>query len=419
MSLRLLPIFLTLACAQVGLYLLLRALFFPRPAQRWGRGIIATWGLFSCASLPIYGYLVRNGVQLGHATRYLVAYPILSWTILSIPMVIALGAGMSLARRWPGPTSVAAPASVTEPAPDAPPATPIASESLLEALAVPLTGRRPPLLEGRRILLARAATGLLGGAALLGIKGVEEAESLPEITRHDIVLPGLHPDLDGLTVLQLSDLHSGALITEERMSVWAAQAAALGADVVVFTGDLLDGSGRAAAPYSRAFAGLHGKLGTFAILGNHDYFAGRRFAVRAVGDAGQTLLVNAGARLGRGKGALWLGGTDDPIGDVDVARALRGADPAEPKILLAHRPGLFGLCAAAGADLVLSGHTHGGQIALSATLSPARLITRYTMGQFREGRAQLYVHRGMGTVGAVPLRLGSRPELALLTLRGS
>jgi hypothetical protein len=291
--------------------------------------------------------------------------------------------------------------------------------SLLESLLTSATGRVAPLLEGRRVLLARAATGLLGGAAILGIKGIEEAESLPEITRHEIVLPGLHPDLEGLTVLQLSDIHSGALITEERMAGWASQAAALGADVVVFTGDLLDGSGRAAAPYSRAFSGLHGKLGTFAILGNHDYFAGRRFAVRAVGDAGQMLLVNSGTRLGRGKGAIWIGGTDDPLGDVDAAKALRGADPAEPKILLAHRPGLFAGCAAAGADLVLSGHTHGGQIALSPSLSPARLITRYTMGQFREGRAQLYVHRGMGTVGAVPLRLGSRPELALLTLRSS
>ena len=410
MPLRLIPIFVTLACAQLGLYLFIRTLFFPGPEQRWGRRLAAAWGLFSCASLPLYGYLVRNGVQLDQTARYLVAYPILSWTILSIPLVIVLGAGMSLARRWPVAGAGAAPPPRVEA---------LGNEPVTEELLTPATARGQPLLEGRRILLARAATGLLGGAALLGIKGVEEAESLPEITRHDLLLPGLHHDLDGLTVLQLSDIHSGALITEERMSVWAAQAAALGADIVVFTGDLLDGSGRAAAPYSRAFSGLHGKLGTFAILGNHDYFAGRRFAVRAVGDAGQTLLVNSGARLGRGRGALWIGGTDDPIGDVDAEKALRGADPAEPKILLAHRPGLFGLCAAAGADLVLSGHTHGGQIALSASLSPARLITRYTMGQFREGRSQLYVHRGMGTVGAVPLRLGSRPELALLTLRGS
>jgi uncharacterized protein len=269
------------------------------------------------------------------------------------------------------------------------------------------------------VVLVRAAAGVLGGAALLAVKGAEEAEEPPLVTRLDFALPGLHPDLDGLTVLQLSDIHSGSLITEERMTAWAEQAAALGADLVVITGDLLDGSGRAAAPYSRAFGRLRGKLGTFSILGNHDYFAGKRFAARAVGDAGHTLLVNSGQRLVRGGGSLWLGGTDDPLGAVDVARALRGAAPEEPKLVLAHRPGLFSACAAAGADLVLSGHTHGGQLAFSSVLTPARLLGRYTMGRYREGRAQLYVHRGMGTVGALPLRLGSPPELALLTLRRS
>ncbi len=206
------------------------------------------------------------------------------------------------------------------------------------------------------------------------------------------------------------------------MRAFAAAGAAIPADLIVFTGDLLDGSGRAAAPYARAFERLHGRLGTFAILGNHDYYAGERFAIRAVRDAGQTLLRNSGVRIARGQGSLWLGGVDDPMvkdagGSVDPHRALRGASPEETKVLLAHRPGLFDLCAAAGAQLVLSGHTHGGQLAFSPTLTPARLLGRYTMGYYREGPAQLYVHRGMGVVGAAPVRLGVPPELALLTLR--
>jgi predicted MPP superfamily phosphohydrolase len=87
--------------------------------------------------------------------------------------------------------------------------------------------------------------------------------------------------------------------------------------------------------------------------------------------------------------------------------------------MLCHRPNLFPLCARAGAQLVLSGHTHGGQIALSRTLTPARLLGPYTMGFFREHGSQLYVHRGLGVVGGMPLRLGSAPEIALLTLRRS
>ncbi len=85
--------------------------------------------------------------------------------------------------------------------------------------------------------------------------------------------------------------------------------------------------------------------------------------------------------------------------------------------MLAHRPSLFEFCAGAGAQLVLSGHTHGGQIALSPRWSLARVLGPYTMGRYWHDGAMLYVHRGMGTVGPVPLRLGSPPEIALLTLR--
>ena len=132
------------------------------------------------------------------------------------------------------------------------------------------------------------------------------------------------------------------------------------------------------------------------------------------------LLRNSGARVERGRGSLFIGGVDDPsrgaLG-VDPARALRAAAPEEPRIMLAHRPSLFELCTRAGAQLVLSGHTHGGQIAFSPQWSLARLLGPYTMGLYRHEGAHLYVHRGMGTVGPVPVRLGSPPEIALLTLR--
>ena len=429
MPLRLLPIFFILGCTQFGLYLVVRTVFFPRPEQRLGRRLSGGFILFAVLCLPVYGAVVRNGIQLGPGVRFLVAYPLLSWNVMAMPMLVLAGVGISIARRWrrgaAGPAAVPVTASAMASGSESVSASEPVSVSVSEPVSASRPGHArffsagPPLLEPRRVFLARASGVLFGGAALASFAGVNEAESVPEVTRHEVRLRGLHPDLEGLTILQLSDLHAGALVTEERMAAWAVQAAALDADLVVFTGDLLDGSGRAAAPYARAFAGLHGRLGTFSILGNHDYYAGKRFAVRAVGDAGQVLLLNSGARVVRGRGSLWICGVDDPIGDVDPDRALRGAAPGEPKVMLAHRPSLFRLCAGSGADLVLSGHTHGGQFALSPTLTPARMITRYTMGQFQLGGTQLYVHRGMGTVGAVPLRLGSRPELALLILRGS
>ena len=281
-----------------------------------------------------------------------------------------------------------------------------------------------PLSDARRVFLSRAAVGLFGLAGVATAEGIHEAEGPPDVTRHDVFLQGLHPDLDGLTILQLSDVHSGMLMTEARMSAIATSAAALDADLVVFTGDLLDMSLSAGPPFTRAFSALHGRLGTFGILGNHDHYAGAKAAVRAVQDAGGVLLRNSGQRIARGKGSLWIGGVDDPMaaeagGSVDPVKALRGAAPEEPRVMLAHRPQLFDKCAAAGSSLVLSGHTHGGQIAIGPAWSAARVLGPYTMGFYSLGGSQLFVHRGLGVVSAAPLRLGSRPELALLTLRRS
>jgi predicted MPP superfamily phosphohydrolase len=400
---RLIPIFLALAASQVGFYVVLRRLFCPAGGRRWLRLALAAPPLVCCLLLPLYGAAIRRGLEFGPLVRYAVAYPVLAWTFAAIPLSAILAVAISVAARWPARGGGGAAAAVVA-EPDAPSPVPPAAA--------------PVLIESRRRILSRGAVALLGGAAGVSIAGVLEAERQPVVSRVEIPLQGLHPDLDGLTLLQLSDIHAGTLVTEERMRAWAAQGAALRPDLVVLTGDLLDGSGQASGPFSRAFGGLSGPLGTYACLGNHDYFAGRRAAVRAVRDAAGTVLDNEGVRLVRGAGSLWLCGVDDPLGAPDPARALRRAAPGEPRILLAHRPGLADQCARAGANLILSGHTHGGQLALSRRLSPARAIGHYVMGYYPlAGGAQLYVHRGMGVVGAVPLRLGAPPELALLTLR--
>ena len=397
---RFIPSLATLATAQAGLFLVLARIYLPRRDQRGRRVALAL--LQALATLVFFAFLraSRAGVELDGPLRFAVE-PVLVFVVLSLPLLVLVGVPLSLAQRLPQREPAPEPAEPLPPGPAEPRA----------------------LSEPRRVFLVRAATGLLGGAAALSAFGIAEAERDPELTRRDIFLEDLPPAFDGLTILQLSDLHTGALMTEARLLRIARHAAALQADVVVLTGDLIDLSERAAPGYTRALRDLRGRLGTFAILGNHDYFASARAVERAVRDAGQTFLRNTGARLERGAASLWIGGVDDPSRDSprgpSPRLALRGAAPEEKRIVLAHRPQLFEECARAGSDLVLSGHTHGGQVALSPAWSFARLLGPYTMGYYRKGKSQLYVHRGMGTVGPAPLRLGSPPELALLTLRRS
>jgi predicted MPP superfamily phosphohydrolase len=371
---RFLPMLIVLAAVQVGLWSSLCAAF------RIGKRGQVALGIAQAALAAFFiGFLVlgRDGVQLGWPLRAFVVEPLLAVEALSVPLMIVLSITVSAARRFEESAS-------------------------------------------RRIFLRRAATGILGATgAAVGI-GIEQAELAPQLSRHDIPIAGLHPDLDGLIIVQLSDIHAGALMTEERMRRIARAASGLQPDLVVLTGDLIDVSPKAAPHFARAFGELRGKLGTLAVLGNHDYFAGARAVENAVRDAGAVLLRNSGSRVERGKGSLFIGGVDDPSRGgqgVDPVRAFRAAAPEEARLMLAHRPGLFEQCAAAGAQLVLSGHTHGGQIALSPRWSLARVLGPYTMGLYSLGASRLYVHRGMGTVGPVPLRLGSPPEIALLTLR--
>jgi predicted MPP superfamily phosphohydrolase len=392
---RFLPFLAVLACVQLGLFLSLRELFLPRPDQARARRWLAVAQI--AGAFFFFGFMIasRAGLTPPGPLRTFLVEPLLAAEFLSIPLMLVLGLALSFARRLPD----------------------LGERRSLENVAA---SSRVSLPEPRRIFLTRAATGLIGMAATTAVAGIAEAELDPVLTRHDIPIRGLHPDLDGVTLVQLSDIHAGSLMTEDRMRRIAQAAAALEPDLVMFTGDLLDASAKAATPFSRGFRDLRGRLGTFAVLGNHDYFAGAAIAARAIREAGATLLRNSGARIERGGGSLFIGGVDDPsrgaLG-VEPQRALRAAAPEEPRIMLAHRPGLFEACQRAGAQLVLSGHTHGGQFALSPRWSMARALGPHTMGLYQNKQGILYVHRGMGTVGPVPMRLGSPPELALLTLR--
>jgi predicted MPP superfamily phosphohydrolase len=156
----------------------------------------------------------------------------------------------------------------------------------------------------------------------------------------------------------------------------------------------------------------------FAVLGNHDHWTDAALITDLFRAEGITVLVNQGMRFEKDGAAFWLAGVDDTmVGLEDLSLALAGASDDEMKLLLAHNPVILRKAARAGVDLVLSGHTHGGQVNLRSERSElGRPRRRLLKGLARQGETQIYITRGLGTV-VLPVRFGCPPEVSLLELR--
>ena len=284
---------------------------------------------------------------------------------------------------------------------------------------------RPTALS-RRQFLARATYAYAAAGLGVSAYGIWSAERLPSITRRTLLFPDLPPGLNGIRIAHLSDVHAGIHMSEEKMRAIVAETNALGADLIVQTGDMIDISPAFIPDYVRAFRDLHAPLGVVTVLGNHDRYTGQDAVIRGVRDAGQVFVKNGVHLIERGGASLALIGIDDPRNwraddpqDADLDVALRLTPPATDAfpILLAHRPGAFDGAAPRAIPLTLAGHIHGGQFYLPVVgWSPGRLITKYVMGHFTQGSSQLYVSRGIGVVG-VPLRVFVPPEIALFELK--
>ena len=285
-----------------------------------------------------------------------------------------------------------------------------------------------PLEPGRRAFLRTAALASAGTALALGARGSREAYGDPEITRHEVAFPDLPPGLDGLRIAHLSDLHAGPLVGAATLARWRLLAERERPDLAAFTGDLVDTRPEELADLLGAFQGFEPPLGRFVVLGNHDYFEDPRPIWKALAQAGYRCLENEAEVVVRAGDRLAVMGLQDPMARNGRFRRIPFGPGPRPqqatrhvpadafRLCLNHRPSEWEAALAAGARLTLSGHTHGGQINLVPGISSARLIGPRTEGFFRQGGQVLYVSRGLGVVG-LPVRLGARPELAILTLR--
>jgi uncharacterized protein len=236
----------------------------------------------------------------------------------------------------------------------------------------------------------------------------------------DIAIPGLPAAFDGYRVAQLSDLHLGGLTPPKWGEGWARLANAAAPDLVAVTGDLVSSGTDFHHDIARVIGSLQAADGVYVSMGNHDYFGDGEPLVTLLRQMGAVVLRNEGRTVTRNGANLFVAGVDDTwTKRADLVRTLANRDPEACTLLLAHDPELFPLAARHGVSLVLSGHTHGGQIALPffpKLIGLGKLAHRFHLGLYRDGDSSLYVHPGLGTTGP-PIRVGVAPEIAILTLR--
>ena len=239
----------------------------------------------------------------------------------------------------------------------------------------------------------------------------------------DIPLPGLPQDLDGLRLLQLSDIHLSAFLSEGELARVIDASNELRAHVAFITGDLISGHSDPLDACIKQLARVRSDAGSYGCMGNHErYIRAEAYTARQAARAGIHFLRGEARQLRFGNSVINIAGMDFQS-HREREHYLTGAErfiaPGTLNLLLQHNPDVFPAASAKGYNLLLAGHTHGGQVTveiLDQHISPARFFTPYVYGLYRLGASAAYVTRGIGTIG-VPARIGAPPEISLLRLR--
>jgi predicted MPP superfamily phosphohydrolase len=232
-----------------------------------------------------------------------------------------------------------------------------------------------------------------------------------------VLVPGLDPALEGLTIAQLSDLHAGAFLGSGDLSAVVAAVARRCPDMVVITGDMIAHHWEESLTVLDDLAQLQSPLGTYAVFGNHDYRGRNEGRIaEAYAERGIRFLRNECERFEMGNGVLALVGLEDleEAKDVDLDKARGPVQVGDVEIVLCHNPRGASAIAGAGCTAILSGHTHGTQVDLPVL---RRLGPQHPGLRLDLGTTTLIVSRGLGVV-AVPMRVGVPAEVVYLQLKG-
>ncbi len=255
-------------------------------------------------------------------------------------------------------------------------------------------------------------------AVVLSLVALVQGLRSPEVRTREVRVSGLRPEYDGLRIVQLTDLHVGPIFGADWVRRRVAQVEALRPDLVLVTGDLVDHDGAMSESLAPLFRPLRARLGVWGVLGNHEYYAGLDRALRIFDTSGITLLRDRATEVAPG---LVLAGVDD----LSARRQFGGGDgrpvdstlahrPAGTTIFMSHSPWQVERAAELGVDLMLSGHTHAGQI--WPFVYVVRLMYPYVVGRYEVNGMTLLVSRGTGLWGP-PMRLFRPGEVTAITLR--
>jgi predicted MPP superfamily phosphohydrolase len=257
---------------------------------------------------------------------------------------------------------------------------------------------------------------IAGNLSKVAKGAMDEANSL-SLERVEIKLKRLPKQLDGFTIIHLSDTHHSPFTSLEHIKRAVKIANRLKPDMFVLTGDYVSHERKYIPPVAEVLGELKAEFGTFACLGNHDHWTDAGLVTDLFRGEGITMLVNEGVRLEARGTSFWIAGVDDHmVGRTDLPAALSGSFPDEMKLLLAHNPIIFRRAARRGIDLTLSGHTHGGQVKVRDPEKRVLRKRRLKAGLYRRYDSQIYITRGIGTV-VLPVRYQCPPEISLLELR--
>jgi hypothetical protein len=270
----------------------------------------------------------------------------------------------------------------------------------------------------------KASLIVLALSVVLTLYGTWEGTRVPDVTVHEVFLPGLPDEFEGKKIALLVDLHASALNRRPLIQAIVEKTNAIAPDIILMPGDFVDGLALDRKDDLEPLSMLRAPLGVWGVTGNHEYYSRYEDWAKHFEEWGVTMLENRHVVLTSADGRLVIAGVPDQQGarfgfaSPDIEKTLQGAPPGVPVILMAHRPEAAAEHAKAGVALQLSGHTHGGMMPILDSIV-AHFNGGYVRGWYDVGPMKLYVSRGTSLWNGFPMRLLDPAEITLMILRGA